>query len=125
MRELAALRPTPARIAQYRDAGLCLDVTPLADLRQWLNKTPDAVAISAHRAGRPSRDITFEEYADQVERYAGGLRDRGVGPGDRVALHLPNWWESHALVLACARVGAIAVPVAVETTPGERDRLVE
>ena len=50
---------------------------------------------------------------------AGALRERGVGPGDRVALALP----SMALVPAlhgCLLLGAVAVPIDLRLRPDER-----
>ena len=48
---------------------------------------------------------------DESRRVARGLAELGVGPGDRVALWLPNTPAWLALYLACARLGAIAVAV--------------
>jgi cyclohexanecarboxylate-CoA ligase len=42
---------------------------------------------------------------------AGRLRAAGVGRGDPVAFQLPNWWETVAVYLALARLGAVAVPI--------------
>jgi O-succinylbenzoic acid--CoA ligase len=50
---------------------------------------------------------------------AGGLAQRGVGPGDRVALALP----SDELVVAlhgCLLIGAVAVPIDLRLTTAER-----
>src|SRR6476619_373199 len=44
-------------------------------------------------------------------RAAQGLADLGVGPGDRVALWLPNVPAYPILYFACTRLGAIAVAV--------------
>jgi long-chain acyl-CoA synthetase len=43
---------------------------------------------TAIRFGRDS--LTFAELGDCAHRFAGGLRDLRVGPGDTVALYLPN-----------------------------------
>ncbi|HUI47597.1 MAG TPA: AMP-binding protein [Acidimicrobiia bacterium] len=51
------------------------------------------------------------ELADQVARVAGGLRARGVGPGDAVAWQSPNRDEVGVLYRACWRLGAVAAPV--------------
>ena len=48
---------------------------------------------------------------EQAARAAHGLADLGVGPGDRVALWLPNVPAYPILYFACARLGAIAVAV--------------
>src|SRR4051794_20622838 len=79
----------------------------LADLlRRSALRTPDATAIVY-------RDLrqTYAELHQTVSRVANALAERGVDPGDRVALHSHN---SHAFVVAClalARMGAIVVPV--------------
>jgi cyclohexanecarboxylate-CoA ligase len=49
--------------------------------------------------------------AERVARVAGGLRARGVGPGDVVAWQSANRDEIGVLYRACWRIGAIAVPV--------------
>lgn len=53
--------------------------------------------------------VSYLELLDRSARLATGLRSLGVGPGDRVAVWLPNvtaWLES---LFACARLGAIAL----------------
>jgi len=42
-----------------------------------------------------------------VSKFAGALRDLGVGVGDRVLIYLPMISESVVAMLACARIGAI------------------
>ena len=46
-----------------------------------------------------------------ARRLAAGLRERGVGPGDVVALQLPNWTEAAASFWATALLGAVVVPI--------------
>ena len=67
--------------------------------------------MTAYRAGSGVRRFTYNEYREQVESFAVALRRLGVTPGDVVAIHLPNWWQVNALVLACARLGAIVAPI--------------
>jgi len=77
--------------------------TLLADIAE---ETPDAPAfIHGERA------LTFSELLDCSARTAQGLADLGVGPGDRVALWLPNVPAYPILYFACVRLGAIAVAV--------------
>jgi acyl-coenzyme A synthetase/AMP-(fatty) acid ligase len=47
----------------------------------------------------------------EVAALAGGLRRRGVGPGDVVTWQLPNWYEAVLLFRACWHLGAIGVPL--------------
>jgi acetyl-CoA synthetase len=53
-----------------------------------------------------ARAITYAELLGDVERFANALRDRGVGKGDVVAIHLPMIPEVVVAMLACARIGA-------------------
>src|SRR5689334_20714555 len=77
--------------------------TLLADVAE---ATPDAPAF-IHGEQR----LSFAELLDCSARAAQGLADLGVGPGDRVALWLPNIPAYPILYFACARLGAIAVAV--------------
>ena len=77
--------------------------TLLADIAE---ETPDAPAFI-----HGERTLTFAELLDGSARAAQGLADLGVGPGDRVALWLPNIPAYPILYFACARLGAIAVAV--------------
>jgi len=58
--------------------------------------------------GRP---VGFHELTQESRRVAHGLARLGVGPGDRVALWLPNVPAWLASFFACAQLGAIAVSV--------------
>lgn len=55
------------------------------------------------------RSITYRELAEQVERVAAGLKDLGVGAGDRVAIVLPNAPQHVIAFYAVLRLGAIVV----------------
>jgi len=50
---------------------------------------------------------TYRELRDEVARFAGVLRGRGVAPGDRVVLYMPMVPETVVAMLACARIGAV------------------
>ncbi|MEU4361888.1 propionyl-CoA synthetase [Promicromonospora sp. NPDC023987] len=54
-----------------------------------------------------SSTITYATLLQDVAAFAGGLRDLGVGPGDRVVLYLPMVPEAVVAMLACARLGAV------------------
>jgi fatty-acyl-CoA synthase len=45
---------------------------------------PDKQLVTRRPSGG-ARRTTYGEWAERVARLAGGLRDLGVGPGDRVA----------------------------------------
>jgi acetoacetyl-CoA synthetase len=52
------------------------------------------------------REWSWDALRSEVGRLAAGLREAGVGPGDRVAGFLPNLPETVAAMLAAASVGA-------------------
>ncbi|ANS80692.1 Acetyl-coenzyme A synthetase [Serinicoccus hydrothermalis] len=54
-----------------------------------------------------TRRYTYAELLDLVARFAGVLRDLGVGKGDRVVVYLPMVPEAVITMLACARIGAV------------------
>ncbi|MEU2506577.1 class I adenylate-forming enzyme family protein [Streptomyces sp. NPDC007863] len=55
--------------------------------------------------------LTFAELYDHALRVAGGLRERGIAPGDVVAMHMPNslWYVVAYYGAICA--GATVAPV--------------
>ena len=57
------------------------------------------------------RTVSFAALAAESRRAARGLAALGVGSGDRVAVWLPNFPAWLALLIACGRLGAIAVAV--------------
>src|SRR5258707_7389093 len=75
-------------------------------LAHWAEVTPEAPAFL-----HGDRALSFAELHEQALRAAQGLADLGVGPGDRVALWLPNMPAYPVLYFACTRLGAIAVAV--------------
>jgi len=66
----------------------------------------DKVAI--HWVGEPgdSRDITYSDLFDEVQRAANALQNLGVRKGDVVAIYLPMIPEAVVTMLACSRIGA-------------------
>jgi acyl-CoA synthetase (AMP-forming)/AMP-acid ligase II len=54
---------------------------------------------------------TFHDVELMARRLAGGLRRRGVEPGDVVAFQLPNWMEAAVTFWAASFLGATIVPV--------------
>jgi amino acid adenylation domain-containing protein len=67
------------------------------------------------------RELSYAELAHEIDQGAAALVDRGVSEGDRVALYLPNSVDFVVAALACLRMGAIFVPLAV-TDPDTRVR---
>ena len=66
--------------------------------------------FTVHSDRMPYRG-TFGDVDGLARRVAGGLRARGIGPGDAVAFQLPNWLEAAATFYAIAYLGAVVVPI--------------
>jgi long-chain acyl-CoA synthetase len=74
--------------------------------------TRSAAAHPQRRAVRLDEDVlTFAELDELSARAAALLRARGLAPGDRVALVLPNVPEFVVLYYGVLRAGAIVVPM--------------
>jgi long-chain acyl-CoA synthetase len=79
-------------------------------LLEHARERPDAPAVREKRRGR-WHELTWAGYADRVARVAHGLRELGVQPGDRVAIHAENRPEWLIADLAIQGIGAISVGV--------------
>lgn len=80
---------------------------------------PDALAL----ADAPNRETffgdqprrwTWQELDQAIDRFAGQLADLGVARQTPVAIQLPNVAELAIVILACARLRAIAVPFPIQ-----------
>jgi acetyl-CoA synthetase len=96
---------TPPTFTWFADgetnlAWACLD--------RWVGQGRAGHAALIFVNERGEREVfTYGQLLRQVERCARALRAAGVGRGDRVTLSLPTIPEAIALMLACARIGAI------------------
>jgi O-succinylbenzoic acid--CoA ligase len=84
------------------------------------------LAVTARRHGSrvaietpDANALTYAELYARARSAAGGLRERGVKAGDRVALALPSA-ELVPLLHACTLIGAAAVPIDLRLRPEER-----
>jgi long-chain acyl-CoA synthetase len=55
--------------------------------------------------------LDYSEFSARIDRVAHALLGLGIGKGERVASLLPNCLELLDLYWACARIGAVAVPL--------------
>lgn len=84
----------------------------------------DLVALRWRNDDESWGEWTFADYADKVARAAAGLRDRGVGRGDRVVLMIRNVPEFHVLDLAAVFLGATPISVYNSSSPEQIEYLV-
>ncbi|SMC78155.1 AMP-binding protein [Rhizobium sp. RU36D] len=79
----------------------------------WAARDPERVCLQHFSPEGAHLAMTYGQLADQSSRFATGLRQLGVGRGDRVALLLPQCFETVIAHLAIYKLGAIAVPLAL------------
>ncbi|PRC41916.1 AMP-dependent synthetase, partial [Mycobacterium sp. ITM-2017-0098] len=104
------MRRIPAELVRrYEEEGYWTRETLGDLLARGLAENPDA-GFHVHSAVRPYAG-TFGEVAHDARRLAAGLKARGVGSGDVVALQLPNWREAAVTFWASAFLGAVIVPI--------------
>ncbi|SPP98102.1 class I adenylate-forming enzyme family protein [Bradyrhizobium vignae] len=106
----AALRRLEALEANH-------EVSPLGELVSLRARTHGTVkAIDVFERGQHA---TYLEMDLESNRYANALLAAGVRKGDRIGLMLPNRIEFPLLWFACAKLGAVVVPLNMRYTPRE------
>ncbi len=82
----------------------CLD-------RHACSSRRDHTAIVWEGEQGESRRLTYAELHDRTCRLSNALNRLGIGRGDAIGLFLPLVPEAVIAFLACAKIGAIAVPI--------------
>lgn len=86
-------------------------------LRNAVDNVPSAEALVEVGGER----VSYKEYWERSARIAGGLRDAGVTPGDRVAILLPNGNDWAFSFFGILMAGGVVVPVNTRFAPPEID----
>lgn len=90
-------------------------MTPLAEIGTLAELVTRAAQLWPERTAwifdETGRRFTFAEVDRDSSRVAAALAERGIGPGDRVAVMLRNQPEFPLIWLALAKIGAQLVPV--------------
>ncbi|GAA3410690.1 class I adenylate-forming enzyme family protein [Streptosporangium vulgare] len=119
---------TQERIDRYTAGGWWTGDTIDQLLRAQVSARPGALAIAdplnkADLLPGEIKRLTWSELDAEVDRVAGVLRGRGAGPGDVVAVQLPNSVELAVTFLAAIRVGAVVTPFPVQYREYELNQL--
>jgi long-chain acyl-CoA synthetase len=83
-----------------------MKMTPMDALVHQARIRPNSTAFVFH-----DEAWTYQRLAAEAERLARGLAALGIGPGDRVVLHMMNRSEMIVAYYACFRLGAIVAPL--------------
>ena len=90
-------------------------------LAAFAASTPDKAAVVMHPSGVVR---TYREIDDASIRLARVLRERGLGPGDHVAVLLDNQPEFYDVVWAAQRIGCFVTPINWHLTADEAGYIV-
>lgn len=102
---LTGFVPFPAdRAEQYRQAGYWRDRPLDSILSDAAVRWPDRPAVID-----PDVTYTFAQLDASADRIAAALADRGIAPGDRILLQLPNTCEFAVALFGLLRAGAVPV----------------
>src|SRR3954451_11088092 len=85
-------------------------------LAEAARQYPDKLAVIDSAT---TERITYRDLWEQTLAYAAGLRELGVGPGDTVAVQIPNVLDFPRVYYAALAVGATIVPVHLLLTAEE------
>jgi len=114
-----AMRFDGDRAALYLERGWW---SPADTLSQWLvraaSNTPEAPAIVGD-----GQCLSYCELAERVAALAGGLKAVGLGPGDVVAVQLPNRVEYLVGYLAICALGGVMTTLYVPYRAAEMESL--
>lgn len=91
--------------AQFNIAEVCC--------ARWARETPEAVAIRWQNERGDSAVLRYGELQRQAHRLAHALTRLGVVRGDRVAIVLPQRFETAIAHMAVAQLGAVAMPLSM------------
>ena len=103
--------------SQRSAGGTVATLSIAAILAESAQRYPDRVAVVLG-----PQKVTYEELWREVRLYATVLRDRGIGPGDQVALLVPNVPDFPRFYYAVLSLGAVVVPVRAAEAGGDRVR---
>jgi carnitine-CoA ligase len=100
-----------------------LDIIGTRTLRDLLNEQvsryPDKTFLLYEDSEQKRFELTYGEFADQVNRLSNVFIGLGVTKGAHVTLHLPNCLEFMTSWFALANIGAIMGPTNILSTKDE------
>lgn len=80
----------------------------------WAKDSPGKVALIHPESGR---QLMYKQLVKEIDKKAQGLMNWGIKPGDRIVSMLPLGLETVILLYACAKVGAVYVPLGLGLSP--------
>ena len=91
-----------------------IPLTPIRFLRYAEQQYPQRTAVVCGK-----ERFTYAQFADRVSRLAGGLRQAGIQPGDRVAFLSTNCHRLLEAYYGVIEAGAVLLPLNIRLAPQE------
>jgi 1-acyl-sn-glycerol-3-phosphate acyltransferase len=96
------------------------DATTLTEVLDWhVRCHGERVHIVLWHGDGGETSLTYRDLAEQAQAIAGGLRQAGVQPGDRVAIMLPTGAAFFAAFYGVLYAGGVPVPIYPPTRPSQ------
>lgn len=76
---------------------------------KWVPREALASWDKKHTSKLSHQSITYTQFANRINAFAGGLLEIGINPNDRVIIFLPMSLDMYTTMFAVQRIGAIAV----------------
>jgi len=78
---------------------------------RWAERTPRSPAVIWEGEEGNVREVGYGALQRMANGLAQGLREMGIGQGDTVGIFMPMAPETVAATLACAKIGAVYLPI--------------
>lgn len=79
----------------------------------WAERDPDRIALQHFSPDGDHRNLTYSQLRDRSNQLANAIAALGIQPGERVAILLPQSFETIIAHLAIYKLGGIALPLAL------------
>jgi len=119
-----------ARIREMKANGWWGEETLDDRFLKFVSERPDAEALidpfnTPDFVGSAPKRLTWRQTAEAVDRMAAVLTAHGIGKDQVLVVQLPNIAELTIIYLACARLGVIASPAAVQYREHELANIID
>ncbi|WP_072807263.1 (2,3-dihydroxybenzoyl)adenylate synthase [Rhodococcoides yunnanense] len=106
--ERASLVPSPRIPSDFADRYVAAGYWTEETFQHFLGRRAETFSDSIAVVDGDTR-LSYREVSDRADRFAAGLAERGLRPGDRVVVQLPNIAEYVVVIFGIFRLGAVPV----------------
>ena len=89
-------------------------------LQNQVNQNPEKLFIQFG-----DNQFSYLDIAEMVQTYSRSLLRENIQLQDRILIYLPSGVELIEIILACFEIGAVAAPISLKLTEGERNVIID